>query len=160
MNDMRVISEEGKALIKKFEGCPQKDGVCHAYKDAVGIWTCGYGFIKDVDEHTTMTVEEAEARLDRELQEYEGYVNSLIEVPLEQHQFDSLVSFTYNLGSGSLSSSTLRKVLNEGKYNEVPAQIRRWNKGTVNGEKVVLPGLERRREAEALMWQEKDWYEV
>jgi lysozyme len=54
----------------------------------------------------------------------------------------------------------LRKVLNEGKYNEVPAQIRRWNKGTVNGEKVVLPGLERRREAEALMWQEKDWYEV
>jgi lysozyme len=96
MNDMRVISEEGKALIKKFEGCPQKDGVCHAYKDAVGIWTCGYGFIKDVDEHTTMTVEEAEARLDHELQEYEGYVNSLIEVPLEQHQFDSLVSFTYN----------------------------------------------------------------
>ncbi len=107
-----------------------------------------------------MTVDEAEARLDHELQEYEGYVNSLIEVPLEQHQFDSLVSFTYNLGSGSLSSSTLRKVLNEGKYNEVPAQIRRWNKGTVNGEKVVLPGLERRREAEALMWQEKDWYEV
>ena len=84
--EMRVISAEGLALIKKFEGCPSKNGICYAYKDAVGIWTCGYGFIKDVDEHTTMTVEEAELRLEDEMQEYEGYVTSYVEVVLCQNQ--------------------------------------------------------------------------
>ncbi|BCV02174.1 MAG: hypothetical protein CM15mV50_660 [uncultured marine virus] len=79
--------------------------------------------------------------------EYEGYVNDYVEVPLEQHQFCALVSFCYNLGGGSLKKYAL-KVLNEGKYEEVPAQIRRWNKS--NGE--VLEGLVRRREAEAIMF--------
>ena len=88
--------------------------------------------------------------------EYEGYVNGNVEVTLEQHMYDSLVSFCYNLGGGSLKKSTLLKVLNEGKYEEVPAQIRRWNKS--NGE--VLEGLVRRREAEAIMFMGGDWFAV
>ena len=90
------------------------------------------------------------------MNEYEGYINDQVNVVLEQNQFDALVSWVYNLGPSNLSSSTMLKVLNEGKYNDVPAQIKRWIKA---GGK-VLEGLTRRREAEALLFQNKEWYEV
>jgi len=140
MADMRVISEEGKALIKKFEGCELKAYLCSASK-----LTIGYGHTGTTHEGMQITQEGAEALLDQDL---------------EQFEFDALVAWTFNLGGGNLNASTLLKVLNENKKSEVPAQMRRWNKATVNGEKVVLPGLERRREAEALLWQGKDWYDV
>ena len=69
--------------------------------------------------------------------------------------FDSLVCWVYNLGPTNLKNSTLLEVLNEGKYELVPSEIKRWNKA--NGE--VLAGLERRREAEALLFEGKEWYE-
>ena len=90
------------------------------------------------------------------MEEYEGYINDKVTVDLEQNQFDALVSWVYNLGPTNLSSSTMLKVLNDEKYNEVPNQIRRWNKAGGN----VLDGLTRRREAEALLFQDKEWYEV
>ena len=151
------ISAEGLSLIKKFEGCPvDQDGNCYAYQDVVGVWTIAYGFTKDVKEGDKMTKEEAEYVLQEEMIEYEGYINDLVEVPLEQNQFDALVSWVYNLGSGNLQSSTMLRVLNEGKYDEVPAQIRRWNKA---GGK-VFDGLVRRREAEATMFMGGDWFAV
>jgi lysozyme len=70
--------------------------------------------------------------------------------------FDALVSWTFNLGPTNLSSSTLLKVLNSGDYEGVPAQIKRWNKA---GGK-VLEGLVRRREAEALLFEGKDWSNI
>ncbi len=155
MADMRVISEEGKALIKKFEGCELQAYLCSASK-----LTIGYGHTGTTVEGMEITQEEAEGLLDQDLEQFENIVNSAVEVPLDQCEFDALVAWTFNLGGGNLRASTLLKVLNENKKNEVPAQMRRWNKATVNGEKVVLPGLERRREAEALLWQGKDWYDV
>jgi len=77
-------------------------------------------------------------------------------VPLNQSQFDALVSWVYNLGPANLKSSTLLKVLNEGKYEEVPNQMRRWNK--VN--KQVNEGLVRRRNAESLLFEGKEWGKV
>ena len=145
------ISEEGLSLIKKFEGCKLE-----AYKDAVGIWTIAYGRIKDVKMGDTCTKEQAEEWLDEEMHEYEGYINDQVKVDLEQYQFDALVSWVYNLGPNNLKSSTLISVLNDKKYNDVPAQIRRWNKAGGN----VLDGLIRRREAEALLFQDKEWHEV
>ena len=91
-----------------------------------------------------------------EVEEYEKYVDTYVEVPLKQNQFDSLVAWTFNLGPNALASSTLLKVLNAGNYEEVPAQIKRWNKA--NGK--VLEGLVRRREAEALLFEGKEWHEV
>lgn len=147
------ISAEGLSLIKKFEGCELK-----AYRCAANVLTIGYGTIKNVTEGMEITQEEAETLLQEEMHEYEGYINDMVKVPLEQHQFDSLVSWQFN--TGGLRTSTLLKVLNKGNYDEVPNQIRRWNKATVNGVKVVLDGLVRRREAEALMFMNQDWYEV
>ena len=149
-NNMQ-ISAEGLSLIKKFEGCELEAYLCPA-----GVWTIGYGHTKDVKEGDKINKEEAEYLLQEEMIEYEGYVNDYVEVPLEQHMYDALVSFCYNLGGGSLKKSTLLKVLNEGKYEEVPAQIRRWNKS--NGQ--VLEGLVRRREAEAIMFMGGDWFAV
>jgi len=145
------ISAEGLSLIKKFEGCELE-----AYQDAVGVWTIGYGHIKGVQEGMTITRQEAEEMLLEELVEYETHVLNAVENQLDQCMFDALVSWTYNLGPTNLNSSTMLKVLNAGQYAEVPAQMKRWNKA---GGK-VLEGLVRRREAEALLFEGKDWSDV
>ena len=138
-----MISDKGIYAIKKFEGCE-----LIAYQDAVGVWTIGYGHTKGVSEGDIISSAQAEAFLLKELKEYDNYVHELVEVPLHQYQFDALVSWTYNLGPTNLKSSTMLKVLNEGKYNEVPDQMRRWNRA---GGK-VLEGLVKRRAYEARLF--------
>lgn len=145
------ISQEGIALIKKFEGCELT-----AYQCSAGVWTIGYGHTKGIEEGMEITQQEAEDMLVEELHEYENYINDNVTAPLSQNQFDAMVSWVYNLGPANLKSSTLLKVLNAGNYDDVPFQIRRWNKA--GG--VTLDGLIRRREAEALLFQNKEWYEV
>jgi len=145
------ISNEGLSLIKKFEGCELE-----AYKCPAGVWTIGYGHTKNVREGMTISKEQADNMLLNELDEYCEYVEKAIKVNLEQCQFDALVSWTYNLGSTNLHESTMLKVLNEKDYEEVPNQLKRWNK--VSG--VINDGLIRRREAEALLFEGKDWTEV
>ena len=132
-------SQNGIDLIKHFEGCELK-----AYKCPAGVWTIGYGHIKGVQEGDVITEQQANEMLVEELHEYENYVNTLVNVPLNQNQYDALVSWVYNLGSSNLQASTLLKVLNAGDYDNVPEQIMRWNKA---GGK-VLEGLTRRRQAE------------
>ena len=145
------ISAEGLALIKKFEGCELE-----AYQDAVGVWTIGYGHIKGVEEGMTITKDQAEEMLLEELVEYETHVLNAVKNQLDQCMFDALVSWTYNLGPTNLNNSTMLKVLNAGQYDDVPAQIKRWNKA--GGKE--LEGLVRRREAEALLFEGKDWSDV
>ena len=149
-NNMQ-ISEEGKQLIKKFEGCRLE-----AYKCSAGVWTIGYGRTTNVKEGDTCTQEEAEKWLDEELVVYGAYVNDAVLITLEQNEFDALVAWTYNLGSTNLNNSTMLRVLNENQKEDVPHQMRRWNKA--NGK--VLEGLVRRREAEALLFEGKEWHEV
>ena len=76
-------------------------------------------------------------------------------VPLNANQNSALVSLIYNIGPSAFSKSTLLKKLNEGKYDEVPYQMKRWNKATVNGELTELEGLTRRRQAEVDLFNEK-----
>jgi len=142
---------EGVALIQKFEGCELE-----AYKCPADVWTIGYGHTKGVVEGMKITKEEAEQMLVDELHEYENYINKYVNVALSQNQFDALVSWVYNLGPANLTASTMLKVLNNGEYEEVPAQMKRWNKA---GGK-VLDGLVRRREAEALLYLGREWYEI
>ena len=148
---MRKISGEGLALIKKFEGLE-----LNAYKCPAGVWTIGYGHTKGVKEGDNISLKKAEEMLEEELVEYEGYINNMVELGLEQNQFDALVAWVYNLGPTNLRESTLLKVLNQGLFDEVPFEIKRWNKA--GGQ--VLNGLVRRREAEALLFQGKAWEDV
>ena len=101
------ISQEGLSLIKKFEGCELE-----AYKCAAGVWTIGYGSTKGVKEGDTVSQEEADKLLLHEMEEYEGYINDMVNVDLEQNQFDAMVSWVFNLGPANLKASTLLKVLN------------------------------------------------
>jgi len=145
------ISEEGKALIKKFEGCELDSYICSG-----GVWTIGYGHTAGVKQGDKINQDEADHLLTGDLEEFEGYVSNAVEVALDQNQFDALVAWTFNLGPSNLKSSTMLKVLNEENYSKVPSEMKRWNKA---GGK-VLEGLIRRREAEALLFEGKDWYEV
>ncbi|ENQ1070488.1 lysozyme [Enterobacter bugandensis] len=141
-------SEKGIALIKQFEGCKLT-----AYQDSVGVWTIGYGWTQPVDGKPiragmTIKQETAERLLKTGLVSYESDVSRLVKVGLTQGQFDALVSFTYNLGARSLSTSTLLRKLNAGDYAGAADEFLRWNKA---GGK-ILNGLTRRREAERALF--------
>ncbi|EOG1837700.1 lysozyme [Enterobacter hormaechei] len=145
---MMQTSDKGIALIKQFEGCKLT-----AYQDSVGAWTIGYGWTKPVDGKPiragmTIKQETAERLLKTGLVSYESDVSRLVKVGLTQGQFDALVSFTYNLGARSLSTSTLLRKLNAGDYAGAADEFLRWNKA---GGK-VLNGLTRRREAERALF--------
>jgi lysozyme len=139
-------SDAGIALIQEFEGC-----VLHAYPDpATGAepWTIGYGHTAGVAPGDTCSREQAVAWLREDLAEAEAAVGRLVTVPIGQPQFDALVSFTFNLGSGALAQSTLLRLLNAGRTAEVGPQFLRWN----NGPNGPMPGLTRRRAAERAMF--------
>ena len=144
-------SHEGIDLIKHFEG-----GELESYRCSANVLTIGYGTTKNVVEGMKITQNQAEEMLMKDLEEFEEYVEDLIDVNLDQHQFDALVAWTYNLGPTNLKTSTLRKVLNKGAYDDVPEQMKRWNKA--GGQ--VLKGLVRRRDAEALLFEGKKWHTV
>ena len=143
------ISQEGIDLIKHFEGCELE-----SYRCSANVLTIGYGTTKNVVEGMKISQHQAEELLMKDLEEFEEYVEDLIDVPLEQNQFDALVAWTYNLGPTNVKTSTLRKVLNKGAYDDVAEQIKRWNKA--NGK--VLKGLVRRRNAEAELFDGNDWH--
>lgn len=100
----------------------------------------------------TCTQEQALAWLRSDIAWAEAAVNNNVLVPLDQHQFDALVSFVFNAGGGQFGSSTLLRLLNEGKYGEAAAQFGRWTKAGGKD----LPGLIARRRAERAMFEGKD----
>ena len=145
------ISTEGISLIKKFEGCELE-----SYQCAAGVWTIGFGSTHNIEEGMNISKDRAEELLLEDIAEFEESVLESVDMPMSQHQFDALVSWTFNLGPSNLKASTMLKVLNKGDYEDVPEQIKRWNKA---GGK-VLDGLIRRREAEALLFSGEDWSHV
>jgi len=133
-------SSKGLSLIKSSEGV-----VLKVYLDAVGLPTIGYGHLIKTGEHfTTITLQEAEDLLRKDLVQFENGVNKLVTVALNQNQFDALVSFAFNLGVGNLASSTLLKKLNSGDYKGAANEFGRWNKASGR----VLSGLTTRRQNE------------
>lgn len=144
------VSPEGVALLHHFEGFR-----ADAYQDSVGIWTIGYGNTRYEDgtpvRKGDRVTRERGAELFRNiLKGFEQAVLDAVTVPLTQGQFDALVSFAYNVGTGALRSSTLLRVLNAGDYDAAADQFLRWNRAGGR----VLPGLTRRREAERKLFKE------
>lgn len=139
------LSDAGASLIAEFEGFRSKP-----YRDAVGVWTIGYGSTKGVGPNTpAVTPAQALARLEREVDETYGRAIVNLHVPLNQNQFDALVSFVYNVGPGGVASSTtVGKLLRAHEWRSVPVALMAWNKAGGN----VLPGLTRRRRAEGALF--------
>lgn len=144
------ISNVGLDLIKSFEGCQLK-----AYRCPAGVWTIGWGTTEPVNgvrPHEGMRITQAQADrlLVEHLQTYENAVNRL-GVELNQNQFDALVSFCYNLGTGIFKGS-LENAIKNRNWSNVAAQMLLYNKARVNGKLTVLKGLERRRQAESALF--------
>tara|TARA_R100001443_G_scaffold112150_2_gene125470 strand:- start:2605 stop:3060 length:456 start_codon:yes stop_codon:yes gene_type:complete len=148
MNNELKTSQEGISLIKSFEGCELT-----AYRCSADVPTIGYGHTSGVSDGDTCTQEEAETMLAEDLVEFEDYVKKYVETNLQQNEFDALVAWTYNLGPANLKESTMLKELNSGNFEEVPRQMKRWNRA--GGE--VLDGLIRRREAESRLFKGEAW---
>lgn len=143
---MRHITQEGIDLIKRFEGFSPTVYICPA-----GYPTIGYGHLVREAERYEQGITEAEAEelLHRDVWAAENAVLRLIDVPLTDGQFDALVSFTFNLGAGSLQRSTLRRKVNRQVHSEVPEQFMRWV--WAGGRR--LSGLVNRRTSEASFYQ-------
>ena len=146
-------SQAGIDLIKLYEGC-----CLTAYKCPAGVWTIGYGHTGAIDgikisTGIKITETKAEELLKKDLVRFESAINALIlpHCPLNQNQFDALVSFCFNVGITAFSRSTLAKLLTQKRYAEAAEQFKRWNKG---GGK-VLPGLVKRRSAERALFLKK-----
>lgn len=137
------ISQTGLDLIKRFEGLETK-----AYRCPAGILTIGYGHTTGVKEGDTCTPEQAEVWLREDCQVAELTVSANVNVHLNQNQFDALVSFIFNLGSGNFVKSTLLKKLNTSDYRGAADELDRW----VNAGGRKLPGLVKRRVAEKALF--------
>jgi lysozyme len=152
------MSQRGKELLAQWEGIEFK-----VYKDSAGLPTIGVGHLLTRDELTSgkivicgqpvkyatgLTQQHVMDLLDQDLNTFEEIVNTSVKLDLAQHQFDALVAFTFNVGGNAFKSSTLLKVLNQGRLSDVPEQLRRWV--FAGGQKVV--GLANRREKEIQLW--------
>ena len=144
-------SANGQAVIKYFEDLSLK-----AYPDpatggkpyTIGCGTTIYPSGQPVKLGDVCTKEQAEQYLQNDLVKFEKAVSNAVRVPINQGQFDALVSFTYNLGEGNLKSSTLLKMVNAGNFAGAAEQFKRWNKA--NGK--TMRGLTRRRAAEQCLF--------
>lgn len=144
------ISTAGLDLIKDFEGYLKKlpDGSCTAYRCPAGVWTIGWGCTEGVKPGMVWSRDEAERALLGEIAKHEAAVVRLIQIPVSQNQFDALVSFSYNCGSGALAKSTILRRLNAGDTAGAAAAFGMWTKGGGR----VLPGLVKRRQREAALF--------
>jgi lysozyme len=139
-----MISEKGISLIKKNESLKLEAYVCPA-----GKWTIGYGHTLGVKASDVITKEEAEKILKRDLIFFEHSILKLVKVPINQNQFDALVSFSFNVGITAFCKSTLLKKLNARDYAGAAEEFGRW----VMGGGVKLYGLIKRRAEEKKLFE-------
>ncbi|MDC8446468.1 MAG: lysozyme [Nitrosomonas sp.] len=152
------VGQAGKQLFKEWEGLRT-----HVYLDSGGEPTIGIGHLLTRDERASgkiwingqpvryangLTEQQCWDLLEQDLDIAEAAVNDRIIVPITQNQFDALVSFAFNVGAEAFRKSTLVRALNQGQYDQVPTQLRRW----VRDNGVVVPGLVNRREKEIELW--------
>jgi lysozyme len=139
------LSANGLKKLMEWEGT-----VLHIYKDSAGLPTIGTGHLirKGEDYTSGITTEQAQDLLQSDLVRFEEVVNRLVKVPLSQSQYDTLVSFAFNVGVAAFQKSTLLKKLNVGFYESIPAQLMRWTKA--GGKQCA--GLVTRRQNEIELW--------
>ncbi|MDQ3919520.1 MAG: lysozyme [Acidobacteriota bacterium] len=152
------MSQHGLQLLEQWEGFKLQ-----VYKDSAGLPTVGVGHLITKSEQASGTIningvpvkyaggltqQQVTDLLAQDVVPAQNAVNNGVKVALNQNQFDALVSFTFNVGVGAFTGSTLLKVLNQGQYDQVPTQLLRWTRA---GGKVVQ-GLVNRRNNEIKLW--------
>jgi len=173
-----TIGPAGLHIIKQMESCRLRPYLCPANKLTIGwghmlmpkwdaalfriepptlravIDECQHlRFVTRYARQLSITQEVADKLLDRDANQTALFLSSTTRVPLNQHQFDALCSFIFNIGQGQYAESTLRKKLNAGDYAGAANEFERWIYGTVDGKKAVLPGLVARRQAERALFE-------
>jgi len=156
------VTDKGRQHLVTSEGVRAK-----AYVDQAGLLTIGIGHLLTAEEIKTgviqigtesveyakgLTETQIYQLLDQDCLPREKTISAIVKVDLTEHQRDALVSFAFNIGIHAFETSTLVRLLNQGDYNSVPAQMRRWNKVHVDGELVASVGLSARREREIELW--------
>jgi len=142
-------SAKCRAMIRHHEGVRPSPYRCPA-----GLWTVGVGHVigdgKSLPEdwNRKLSSEEIDSILAADLRRFERGVLRMCPVPLTQGQFDALVSFSFNVGLGSLQRSTLRMKTNRGDKEAAAREFMKWTKAAGK----VLPGLVKRRKDEASLY--------
>ncbi len=139
-------SDNGRKFIEGWEGL-----FLHAYDDGTGVWTIGYGHTTAagpprVYPGQTITAQQADDILSADLHSVENEVNRVVTRPINQNQFDSLVSFDFN--TGGLHRSSLLRDINAGRLGRVHDDFMMW----VHAGGRVLRGLVNRRTAESRLF--------
>lgn len=137
-----VYSKDAERMAEQFEGCELK--AYHGSLDPPELWTIGYGHTKGVYKGMTITLNQAMQFLALDLDEAAFWVNQFISVELTQPEFDALVDFTFNVGPERFKASTMRQLINAGKFHAAAAEFDKWSLAA--GKRCA--GILRRREAE------------
>ncbi|HSZ75743.1 MAG TPA: lysozyme [Rhizomicrobium sp.] len=158
MNDGLHLSAAGAAFIKSFEACREAtdDGRFKAYLCPAHVLTIGWGHTNRTTPAFTIDTVWTQAQCDnafvQDMSVNETAVKRLAKITLDQNEFDALVSFAFNCGVGSLAGSTLLRKLNAGDRDGAALEFGRW----IRAGGKVLPGLVKRRMAEALLFRRLD----
>ncbi len=150
----RQTNAAGLALYHEFEQGPGGGPALTAYRCPAGVLTIGWGHTgPDVHEGQTITAAAADQLLDKDLDEAEADVSSLLKVPTNDNAFAALVSLRFNIGPEGFRKSTVLKRHNAGDWAGAAQAFALWNKARNDkGQRVVLNGLVRRRAAEAALY--------
>ena len=138
-------TQVGVDLIKNFEGFRSKAYLCPAQ-----VWTIGYGSTRGVNEGMVITKYEAELLLIEDMRRFERHVNDRVYRLISWYEFDALVSFSFNLGYRI--KGRLQRFINEGNTQSAMYVLKLYNKARIGGVLTVLPGLVKRRNAEAFLY--------
>ena len=143
MSQVNRISKTGLELIKGFEGLRRRSEPLQ-----LGGWIVGYGHTRSAREGVEVTEREAEYLLRYDLQDIEQYVSHHVHAPLNQNEFDALVSFCWNIGKDAFSTSDVLNYVNAGEMLAAAESFSAWRKARIGGRLIVVDALVRRRTAE------------
>lgn len=145
---MNTLGSDGEALMKSFEKL-----ALAAYLDEGDVWTIGWGHTKGVKEGDVCTLAQADDWFEQDTAAVINALDRMLWTNVSQHQFDALVSFTYNVGIGAEKHSTMLKLINQRLFEAATAQFPRW----IHVGDKVSNGLKRRRLAEQALFEGRDW---
>jgi lysozyme len=145
------ISQEGVSLIKKYEGLRLRAYLCPA-----GVWTIGYGTTgPHIKQGMVITTSEAESFLEDDLNKFgSGVLSACAAAVPNQHEFDAMVCFAYNVGLANFKGSHVLSYFKSGNKEAAANAFMLWTKAhdPKTHQLVVLPGLVKRRNDERTLF--------